>query len=358
MSDTSAAPSAPPSAPLSAHYFDGRTARAHDVLLHVRDDRLHIVGDGVDLALPLAGLAWPERTRHGARLLHLPEGGSLQARDVARWDDWTALAAGRRDSLVVRTQQAWGWVAASLAALVLLAAIGYRWGLPLAARAVVAAMPASLDASVGDVAMHTMDTQGLVTPSQLPPARQQAIRRAFAEAVSHLPANTVPAWRLEFRHADRIGPNAFALPGGPIVVTDELVQRPGVTDDMVTGVLGHELGHLRHRHGMRMLVASGIAAAITTAVYGDFSSTLALVPAWLAQASYSRDAEREADAESVRLLRANGLSPAVMARFFEALRVPKPGDAERTHAPTLVGLASHPADAERIATFERAARPR
>jgi predicted Zn-dependent protease len=86
---------------------------------------------------------------------------------------------------------------------------------------------------------------------------------------------------------------------------------------------------------------------------------LAGVPALLGQMAYSRDAEREADAESVRLLRAAGLSPAVMVEFFERMQAWRDSDAGRKLGADIdVGIAfsSHPADAERIAFFRDAAR--
>ena len=74
------------------------------------------------------------------------------------------------------------------------------------------------------------------------------------------------------------------------------------------------------------------------------------MPAWLAQMGYSRDAEREADAVAVRLLRASGRSPAVMVVLFERL-------AERPDAKAgpAIALASHPNDAERKRCFRQAA---
>jgi hypothetical protein len=60
----------------------------------------------------------------------------------------------------------------------------------------------------------------------------------------------------------------------------------------------------------------------------------------------------------VRLMRANGISPAVMARFFEKVRQPRAGEKAGNggFAPHLpIAIASHPSDADRIAFFERAA---
>ena len=71
-----------------------------------------------------------------------------------------------------------------------------------------------------------------------------------------------------------------------------------------------------------------------------------MLPAWLAQMGYSRDAERQADAVAASVLRAGGRSPAAMVLLFERL-------AQRPEARSgpPMGLASHPADAERTRQF-------
>lgn len=344
---------------VEADYFDGRHAKAHAVRVHVDADRLAIAGDDVHRSVPLAGLQWPERTRHGVRILQLPDGASLHCRDSLAWDTWSAAAAGRRDPLVVRVQQRWKWVMVSTLVLACLIGVSYKHLLPWAARAVVAVMPASADVAVGEAALSQIDDAGLMLPTTLSAAKQDAVRTAFAQAVARLPGD-VPAYRLEFRKST-IGPNAFALPGGAIVLTDDLYERVGGDKNILIGVLGHELGHLRHRHGMRMLVQAGVLSAAAGVLYGDFSTLFAQIPVLLGQASYSRDAEHEADVDAVRLLRANGISPAVMARFFEQIRQPRPG--EKTDKGGVVpqmpiALASHPADADRIRFFEQAAQER
>ena len=84
---------------------------------------------------------------------------------------------------------------------------------------------------------------------------------------------------------------------------------------------------------------------------------LAAAPALLGQSAYSRDFEREADDDAITLLRANGLSPAVMIELFERLAGSRPaGGAGEGGAFDLgIALASHPADAERVRRFRAAA---
>ena len=334
---------------LAAEYFDGRSARARAVRLRRDGTQLLIDGEGIAQRVPLSRIQWPERTRHGPRVAELPDGASLHCADAAAWDAF-AQACGRGDDVVVRAQQSWRAVLASLAGLVVVIVALYAWGIPMAAGAALALIPESADRAVGEVAMRSLDEQ-LMKPSALPAAEQQRLREAFARALAAQPAGSVPAHRIEFRKS-RIGPNAFALPGGSIVMTDELVTLVEGDAAAITGVLGHELGHVKHRDGMRMLLQASAVGVLASAVVGDFNSLLAAVPVVLGQSAYSRDAERRADAEAVRLLRDAGLSPAVMVGFFE-----KMAKANGDH--TLgIAISSHPADAERIRFFREAAAQR
>ena len=90
-------------------------------------------------------------------------------------------------------------------------------------------------------------------------------------------------------------------------------------------------------------------------MWGDFSSVLAAAPALLGQSAYSRDFEREADDDLIALLRANGISPAVMAVLFERLAEHRQAQREATGFDLGIALASQPADEQRIQRFREAA---
>ena len=341
---------------LAASYFDGVTARAQAVTLQLVGSNLVLAGDGINRSICMADVQWPERTRHGIRVAHFADGGSVQCADTAAWDAWRQYS-GQRDSWVVRAQQSWRGVLVSVLLLVMVGAAVYQWGLPIAARAVVAVMPQSVDATLGQASLSAID-DSLMQPSKLPMNEQTRLREAFTKALSAQPAGSVPAWQLVFRKS-RIGANAFALPGGTMVMTDEMVELVGADDKVITAVLAHELGHVRHRHGLRMLVQATVLAGVTSVVLGDFSTLLAGVPLLLGQASYSRNAEKEADAEAVRILIAAGISPDVMVTLFEKLQAKDKNDKEASTGQSSwlgIAFASHPSDAERMAYFRQAAR--
>ena len=347
-------------ATLPASYFDGTSARAHAVTLQLQGDALHIQGVGIDRSIALREVQWPERTRHGLRIAHFAGGGSVRGDDAAAWDAWRR-DGGHTDSLVVRLQQSWRGVLASALALLAVVVVLQQWGIPWAARAVVAATPMRVDRSLGETSLAAID-QHLMHPSELPAAEQNRIRQALTQALRTLPSAATPHWQLVFRRS-RIGPNAFALPGGTLVLTDELVELVGHDTQVITAVLAHEMGHVRHRHGVRMLVQATVLGGLGAVFLGDFNTLLASVPVLLGQASYSREAEREADAEAVRILRAASISPAVMVTLFDKLaekaqRATQGKDsASQAGAWLGIAFASHPADADRVRFFKEAAHP-
>jgi Zn-dependent protease with chaperone function len=334
---------------LASDYFDGLSPTAHAVRLRIDGPDLLIEGDGVTRRVPHRQVRWPERQRHGTRLAYLPQQGLISHADGPSWDAWTQ-AHGLREPWVVRWMQSWRGVGVALAVVVVMGMVLWHWGVPWAGRAVVAALPMAADRAVGDQALAQFDN-GL-SPSKLSAERQTAIRQALADAVAHTyRADNRPAYTLHFRAAAtlKMGPNAFALPGGHIVLTDELADLLGDAPDVITGVLAHELGHVRHRHGMRTAVQAGLLAGLAGMVVGDFSSVLASLPALLGQAAYARDFEREADREAIAALQALHMKPSRMVLFFERIEAwRKTNDAAYTLP---IALASHPADDERKRLF-------
>lgn len=356
MSDSEAKPDARVPE-LVALYFDGRHASSQVVSVRIVDGLAQVRhGDWV-LELAASQIQWPERTRYGTRSALLPDGAVLQCNDAHAWDQWYS-ASGLPDSALVRLQQNWAGVASALTILVLLLAVLYLWGLPAVARTVVQFVPYSLDQSLGLRIMQELDG-GLMQASELPLAQQESLRAAMRKASASQRPDMLTPWSVEFRKS-KIGPNAFALPGGAIVLTDELVKLVDGETDVLTAVFAHELGHLHQRHGIRMLVQVSALGVITGVLWGDFSWAMTTIPAWLGQADYSREVEREADVYALHFLRAAGMDPGAMATMFEKLQNQRKAQSRDTQqnegsdtAAAWLGIAfaSHPADAERIAFF-------
>jgi predicted Zn-dependent protease len=162
-----------------------------------------------------------------------------------------------------------------------------------------------------------------------------------------------PCYQLELRDAATIGPNAFALPGGIIVVTDQLVDETESINE-VLAILAHEIGHTELRHPLRSVLhgsLTAIIAATITADAGSLSAAVTSLPFILLQTKYSREMESAADEFAFRLLRQHDLSPELFAKALERL---SKGSSAEEHAFSF--LSTHPVTAERIERARAAAR--
>lgn len=143
--------------------------------------------------------------------------------------------------------------------------------------------------------------------------------------------------------------NAVTLPGGRIILFDGLVQQAGTADE-VAGVLGHELGHVRHRDTVaglvRQLGLSVVLGGFGGSGGGYLNSVLAL--------SYGRDAEAAADGVAIDQMQQAAISPARTADFFK--RIGGEGEAGR-EGQAMTWLSSHPLSTERRKRFAAAVEP-
>jgi len=146
--------------------------------------------------------------------------------------------------------------------------------------------------------------------------------------------------------ANRPEINAFAAPGGVVVVYSGLIRAADSAEELA-GVLTHEVAHAELRHTLRGVIKSLGLRALVALVIGDISgSVFADAATRLTELRFSRDAEREADAEGLRRLVAARIDPAGMLRFYEKLAA-----GERLSPPPL--LSTHPATGERLESLRQ-----
>lgn len=372
---------------LAGRWSDGRTAAVVPVTLQL-DARDYVQVQGLAAPrdpCPLARVSISPPLGSTPRYLRFPDGAQCETLDhaeVARWEarqqqrgerGWS----DRLESVVHRLEQHW---LAVLVSLLLLVGFG-GWfavaGAPLLAEAVALRLPPAMVQAVGRDSLTVLD-KAAFSPSQLAPERQQALTQRFQAL---LPADTGGLhYALVFRQGSRTGPNAFALPDGTVVLTDELVGL-AAHDGQVAAVLLHEIGHVHHRHLLRQLIQHSALAALLVGITGDIQGASEMVlalPSVLMQAHYSQAMETEADTYALERMPAHGLPPQDFADILRRLEAWEPPAASPeppaspepaappagTPPPTGEGevegegmgryLASHPETAERIRRFEAA----
>jgi predicted Zn-dependent protease len=116
--------------------------------------------------------------------------------------------------------------------------------------------------------------------------------------------------------------NAFALPGGPIFITEALL-RQLKTEAELAAVLGHEIGHVIARHSSERIAKQQLTQGLLNALLigsGDYSTAqIGQVVASMINMSYGREDELESDALGIRLMAEAGYDPRAMSRVMEVL---------------------------------------
>ena len=154
--------------------------------------------------------------------------------------------------------------------------------------------------------------------------------------------------------------NAFAIPGGYVYVTRQLLALMN-SEAELAAVMGHEIGHVAARHATkrstRSTVGSLAAAVLGAVTKSDLVGRAAGVGAQLYALGYSRNQEYEADSLGVRYIARAGYTPHALADILTALNNETQLEAaiagRSGSAPTW--MSTHPNGAERVSRAERLA---
>ncbi len=340
-------------------WYDGKSSAQTEVVLTVYDtDALQVerIDNGEVLCRRKSfDLRVSDRLADTPRQLNFPDGAVLETDDNAGVD--RILEHTRRDhwSLWVHLLESRKRYVLTAFVIVLLIGIGMvKFGVPAAAGWVAVALPDSMYDLADRQTLAFLD-KALFSDSTLPQATEERVRGHLRPAID---AHPDLGLELQFRKGGKLGPNAFALPGGTIVFTDEMVQMAG-HDEELLAVMAHEIGHVVHRHGMRRMVQDSMLSFAILALTGDASGVSELflgLPVILTELAYSRAFEREADRYALDYLLAHGVPPErfadILSRIDQEHKTQSSGDDGREGWTGY--LATHPPTPERVKLFREA----
>jgi len=313
-----------PASPTSwqGHYFDGRTTARRPVTIILAPSGIELHNaDGTRAFWPYGDITQtqgayadePVRLERGSPLpeaVVVEDPAFLYAlQHFTRKNERQFAGPRHRTSLVTLI------VLAGAASIALIVGMIF-WGIPTMAEWVTPLIPISWETALGESVVQ-----------QLAPADRRCaddrLRNSVDGIVARLAAGRPDSpYRFHVTVVDGPVFNAFAAPGGQIVVFREMLRSAERPEDLA-GVLAHEMQHVYRRHAMKALVRDLSIAAIVGAVFGDITGIGALAVAagrTLTTLHYSRETETEADREGLRLLQAARIDPAGMVRFFETLK--------------------------------------
>jgi predicted Zn-dependent protease len=296
-----------------ATHYDGLTAQARPVELTLAPEGLRFpAADGTDAVWPYAALRpvqgrWPGqpvRLQHGREALVVAAPAILVALAEAAPPLRIKPALGRQ-ALALRAVGA-------LAGIALASTTYFQWLNPNFARLAAPHVPIAWEEKLGQA---VVDRLAPADQRCTNPERLAQVERVLAALTAAQPSPYT--YRVTILNSDEV--NAFAAPGGFIVVNEALL-RATKTPEELAGVLAHEIQHIHRRHVTRHLLESIGLQAIASALFADTSmSTMAWA---LGFVRYGQELETEADREGMALMQTARLDARAMVKAFQNL----PGD--------------------------------
>jgi len=343
---------------IKGKWYDGETSAAAEVVCIVYDNgafRIERVRDGeLLLSRPRFDIEISPRLANTQRYLIFPKGEKIETADNDGVDRIEArFVKPSWLKIVYRLESHWRYALPALAVLLFFLWMGMSFGIPWVAKTIAYRLPPSMLNFASNQTLDILD-RSVFDPTELDDKTRNGVMTHFQSVTA---AHSGYKLEIVFRKGGKIGPNAFALPSGTIVFTDEMI-RIAENNDELSAVLIHEIGHIVHRHGMRTLIQDSILGFVLLAITGDVSGSSELflgLPVLLTELAYSRKFEREADAYALTYMRANGISPARFASLMRRIENRTPAPSDRASQKWINYLSTHPLTDERLKGFQDAA---
>ncbi|MDD3846401.1 MAG: M48 family metallopeptidase [Syntrophorhabdaceae bacterium] len=329
-----------------AHFFDGKTSLARPVTVNF-DGVTLVPGNEMEsggMRVPIRDCSIDPALGRTKRSIRLPGGALLQTHDheAVRILE-RSLGTNRSWNLVHFLESHWKTVVFCMACLVVVLFALVYYAIPRVSSRVALAIPPEVTASASRNTLKMFDAR-LLKPTGLTASRQAEISGIFRNVAHRVDPDGAAGYSLEFRTGRKIGANAFALPSGVVIVTDELISL-SESDDELASIFAHEVAHVKGRHAMRSILQSTGIVFLISLLTGDITSITsfaAFLPTLLIENGYSREFEREADRAAGSFLLAGGKGTAPFRKMLEKL------DASQPSALKLGVFSTHPETEGRV----------
>ncbi|MEN8170245.1 MAG: M48 family metallopeptidase [Pseudomonadota bacterium] len=313
----------------------------------------------------LDGVEVTSRLGNTPRYFSLPDGRKFETHDNDAVD--TLLREHSKQelhgwqSLLHKLESRMQFVVLSLILVIAFSWGMLKYGLPAAAEGIAYALPQNIMQSATDTTLELLDEHYL-EPSEMDETVQQRLIARFGVMSKKVEQGF--NYQLLFRKGgEMLGANAFALPSGTIVITDELVNIAN-NDEELVAVLAHELGHVVHRHSLRQVLQNSALSLAITYTTGDVSSLVVALPVLFVQLGYSRRFEHEADQFAYDFMQQDEIPLQRFATILEGLeaahtvRRSRQDEKKQEEGSTMVDifeyLSTHPPTKDRVKRFREA----
>jgi len=314
---------------MDAHFMDGQSARVRSIIVRLNmaaraDDSVLILHDGdqVIARWPLSevrektdqanasGLVLTSHSEPDARLIITNE---TLISDIRRGAPNLRKVDLKRGTL----GRIFKWAGGAIAAVLLIVFVI----VPALADRLATFVPIESERKLGEATIRQISwILGRMDDQELRFCGTPKGTAALDKMVARLKPQFSTQYDINVRVLRHPMENAFAVPGGQVIVFDGLMASASSPEE-IAGVLGHELGHVVHRDPTRLALRSAGTVGILGMLIGDFTggSFALILTERLIAASYAQDAETAADEFAYHILGKSGLPSTPFGNFFERM---------------------------------------
>lgn len=303
---------------IAGTYSDGKTSKAINTRLSYTDDGNLYIEAVPHPKLTFETVTISPRIGNTARYIELNNGGVFETHDNDAIDELiNNLSEKKLHNIAHRLEKSYALIVVTTLVIVITGWGFVQYGIPHYSREVAMLIPDKYAYSIGQDILSKMDGT-LFDETGLSDDLQSHYQQVFKELLTSLNLQDIT---LALRSSDAIGANAFALPDGTVVFTDQLIHL--AEDDLeIAAIMLHEIGHLQHRHSIRMAIQNFSLAIVIALITGDVSTSSSILtglPIVLVESGYSREMETEADNYALQSMLAFQIDTVHAARIMQKL---------------------------------------
>ncbi len=339
---------------VTGNFLDGKTSKKIPATLLLDNKGYLQIVDSDDqdiLSVKFSETRTYNRIGNTRRQITFPNGEIFETSDNDRVDDLLKFNKKEKGNIFIhRLEQNFKLALMSIVIIAFSILLFWKFGIPLIASIVAPMVPDTVINKISDETVITLDKYYFQKTS-LNKKTQQRLTKKFSTIIKSQKKELVAGsrYKLLFRSSKTIGANAFALPSGTIIITDQLINY-AKNDKEIISILAHEVGHVVKRHGTKSILQNSVVTILISYITGDVSALSSMsvaIPTFLINTGYTKNFEEEADNFSYNYLVKNKISTHYFADIMK--RIEK--DFSKTEIPSI--FSTHPSTNERIKKFEK-----
>lgn len=304
---------------IKGFYFNGKSSTKSEAILYVDGIGQYRLENDTSFNGEFSELEISSRIGNTARYISFPDGSQFETQDNDAVDEFVRKFSKNSSSgLIHKLESTKSIIISTIIGVVLFAWIFVQFGIPRFSNQIAMMLPDNIPKLLGQGVLESMDKH-ILSPSELSKTRQRELQTLFDDLKSKI--GNLEFIHLELRKGGKLSANAFALPDGTIVFTDEIVNLAENLDE-IEAIMLHEIGHIEHRHAIRSVIQKFSLALFVMVVTGDVttsSSVITALPVVLVEAGFSQDMEWEADTFALNKMQQYDVDPIHFANMMTKL---------------------------------------